>query len=127
MQTDAAFTLDYEGELPDIGEDVTPMEESTDMDIVSEGTDEDSAINKILRGESAVEDIESKADEFPEKKSWLQRLLGYNEGGVATAIQESRDIETGADTRTKQEMLSDQMAGLGVVGKTAVESVPGVG
>jgi hypothetical protein len=87
QQTEEVFTLDYPGELPDIGEDDIPMEESTDMDIVSEGTDEDSAINKILRGESAVEDIESKADEFPEKKSWLQRLLGYNEGGAVMEKQ----------------------------------------
>ena len=87
QQTDEVFTLDYPGELPDIGEDAIPMEESTDMNMASEGTDEDSAINKILRGESATQDIESKADEFPEKKSWLQRLLGYNEGGAVMKKQ----------------------------------------
>ena len=47
------------------------------------------------------------------------------------AIQEAQDIDTGVDTRTKKEMLADQMSGLKYMGKligeTAVESIPGVG
>ena len=43
------------------------------------------------------------------------------------AIQEARDIDTGVDTRTKEEMLAEQMAGLGSVGKTVVENIPGIG
>ena len=43
------------------------------------------------------------------------------------AMQEAQDIDTGVDTRTKEEMVAEQMAGLGSAGKTAVESVPGVG
>ena len=47
------------------------------------------------------------------------------------AIQEAQDIDTGVDTRTKKEMLADQMSGLKsmgkLIGETAVESIPGVG
>ena len=43
------------------------------------------------------------------------------------AMQEAQDIDTDVDTRTKEEMVAEQMAGLGSAGKTAVESVPGVG
>jgi len=43
------------------------------------------------------------------------------------AIQEARDIDEGVDTRTKEEMLAEQMAGLGSVGKTVVENIPGIG
>ena len=46
------------------------------------------------------------------------------------AMQEAQDIDTGVDTRTKEEMLAEQMAGLKSTGKfigeTAVESIPGV-
>ena len=46
-------------------------------------------------------------------------------------MQEAEDIDTGVDTRTKKEMLAEQMAGLKSTGKfigeTAVESIPGVG
>ena len=42
-------------------------------------------------------------------------------------MQEAEDIDTGVDTRTKEEMLADQMKGLSSAGKTAVESIPGVG
>ena len=43
------------------------------------------------------------------------------------AMQEARDIDTGVDTRTKEEMLADQMSGLSSAGKTAIENIPGVG
>ena len=43
------------------------------------------------------------------------------------AMQEAQDIDTGVDTRTKEEMVAEQMAGLGSAGKTAAESIPGVG
>ena len=45
-------------------------------------------------------------------------------------MQDAEDIDTGVDTRTKEEMLADQMKGLKSTGKfigeTAVESIPGV-
>jgi len=43
------------------------------------------------------------------------------------AIKEAEDIDTGVDTRTKEEMLAEQMAGLGSAGKTVAENIPGVG
>ena len=136
-QTDAAFTLDYEGELPDVGDDV-PMPDLPATDVAPDTTD---AIPPAMVDVPEEKNIFERAydymfgdkdtpEEIQQREQTRQRLLQsleMNEGGVATAIQESRDIETGVDTRTKQEMLSDQMAGLGVVGKTAVESVPGVG
>ena len=43
------------------------------------------------------------------------------------AMQEAEDIDTGVDTRTKEEMLTEQMAGLGSAGKTAAEVAPVTG
>jgi len=43
------------------------------------------------------------------------------------AMQEAQDIDTGVDTRAKEEMLADQMSGLSSAGKTAIENIPGVG
>jgi len=43
------------------------------------------------------------------------------------AIKEAEDIDSGVDTRTKEEMLAEQMAGLGSAGKTVAENIPGVG
>ena len=43
------------------------------------------------------------------------------------AMKEAEDIDTGVDTRTKEEMLAEQMKGLSSAGKTAVESIPGIG
>ena len=42
-------------------------------------------------------------------------------------MQEAEDIDTGVDTRTKEEMLAEQMAGLGSAGKTAAEVAPVTG
>jgi len=61
-----------------------------------------------------------------------------SDGGMARqmqAIQEARDIDEGVDTRTKEEMLADQMSDLKSIGKTIkeegpmfiAESTPGVG
>ena len=136
-QTDEAFTLDYEGELPDIGDDV-PRPDLPATDVAPDTTDAiPPAMVDIPEDKNIFEraydymfgdkDTPEEAQQREQTRQRLLQSLEMNEGGVATAIQESRDIETGADTRTKQEMLSDQMAGLGVVGKTAVESVPGVG
>lgn len=43
------------------------------------------------------------------------------------AIQESEDIESGKDTRTKSEMIADQMAGLQSTGEFIAENTPVVG
>ena len=43
------------------------------------------------------------------------------------AMQEAEDIDTGVDTRTKEEMLTEQMASLGSAGKTAAEVAPVTG
>ena len=128
QQTEEVFTLDYPGELPDIGEDAIPMEESTDMDMVSEGTDEDSAINKILRGESATQDIESKADEFPEKKSWLQRLLGYNEGGAVVKQQMDQMLSPDDMMLDSEPVTPEKLAeGKQAAKEIFFESFPGIG
>ena len=43
------------------------------------------------------------------------------------AMQDAKDIDTGVGTRSKKEMLEEQMSGLGSASKTAVEQLPGVG
>ena len=43
------------------------------------------------------------------------------------AMQDAKDIDTGVDTRSKEDMLEEQMSGLGSASKTAVEQLPGVG
>jgi hypothetical protein len=43
------------------------------------------------------------------------------------AIQEAEDIDTGVDTRTKKEMVDDQMAAFSATAKTAAEVAPVIG
>ena len=43
------------------------------------------------------------------------------------AIQEAEDIDAGVDTRTKKEMVDDQMAAFSATAKTAAEVAPVIG
>ena len=55
------------------------------------------------------------------------KYMALNEQMRLEAIKEAEAIYSGKDTRTKKEMLQEQMEGLKTVGKTAVENIPGVG
>ena len=141
-QTSEAFTLDYEGELPDIGDEVK-LPDLPAEDVAPETTDaipvtpvdepeQPSLFEKFMGMFSSEETPEQIKKRETARESLLQELETFkapemNKGGIATAIQEAEDIESGADSRTKKEMIADQMAGLAATGKTVAENVPGVG
>jgi len=141
-QTDEAFTLDYEGELPDIGDEVK-LPDLPETDVAPDTTDaipvtpveepeQPGLFDRFMSMFSSEDDPDKIQERELAKQNLLQELETFkapemNKGGIATAIQETEDIESGADSRTKKEMITDQMAGLAATGKTVAENVPGVG
>jgi hypothetical protein len=141
-QTDEAFTLDYEGELPDIGDEVK-LPDLPETDVAPDTTDaipvtpveepeQPGLFDRFMSMFSSEDDPDKIQERELAKQNLLQELETFkapemNKGGIATAIQETEDIESGVDSRTKKEMITDQMAGLAATGKTVAENVPGVG
>ena len=88
-----------------------------------------------IEGATARVEAGYTPSDYEEDKKRIALKLKYNfaSGGIMPddareqAMQDAKDIDTGVDTRSKKEMLEEQMSGLGSASKTAVEQLPGVG
>jgi hypothetical protein len=123
-QTDAAFTLDYEDELPDIGDDV-PMPDLPATDVAPDTTD---AIppatvdvpeekNIFERAYDYMFGDDDTPEEIQQREQTRQRLLQsleMNEGGLASGEIDYSVVDDEYELPTPSDKAREQMKAMGL-------------